>query len=247
MAEIIKTTGIVLKSSKHTIEAARLLDIFSPEMGKFSAVIRGVEKPKAKLAVASQPFCLGEFMLAEKNGYYTVTDCYVVDSFFSLAYNLDAYVLGCSMLEISGKLAQAGESNVELFTLLLNTLKVMAYEDAEPSACLVKFIIETLKLSGFGFDLKTCEKCGKPLKDEKRVGIVYTGSGALCENHKSGDFVNLNSDEWKTLSSINDCPLSALATLKDLPRASLNSCLGICLKQFYYRTGERISSVEKYL
>ena len=94
MAESIKTTGIVLKSSKHTIEAARLLEIFSPEMGKFSAVIRGVEKPKAKLAVASQPFCFGEFVLVEKNGYYTVTDCFVHDSFFDLTYNLDAYVLG---------------------------------------------------------------------------------------------------------------------------------------------------------
>ena len=66
MAESIKTIGIVLKSSKHTADAARLVEIFSPELGRFSAVMRGVEKPKAKLAVASQPFCFGEYMLAKK-------------------------------------------------------------------------------------------------------------------------------------------------------------------------------------
>ena len=167
MAEIIKTTGIVLKSSKHTVDAARLLEIFSPEMGRFTAVIRGVEKPKAKLAIASQPFCFGEFMLAEKKGFYTVTDCFVQDSFFDIAYNLDAFVLGSSLLEATSKFALVGEKNVELFMLLLKSLKAMAYDKAEPTAVAIKYFMNLLKISGFGFDLHNCFICGKEIGEQE--------------------------------------------------------------------------------
>ena len=247
MAETMKTMGVVLKSSKHTIDAARLLDIFSPELGRFSAVIRGVEKPKAKLAVAAQPFCFGEFVLAERNGYYTVTDCNVEDSFFSLAYNLDAYVLGSSLLEITSKLAQPGESNVELFMLLLNSLKVLAYEKAEPTAVTIKYILEILDKSGFGFNLNTCQICDKSLSEEKSVGLVYTGGGAVCEAHKSRvDNVDLSSAEWGILKNINATDINSLSRLKFSSREALTSCLSLVLRQFYYRTGEKVTSLQKY-
>ena len=247
MAETIKTTGIVLKSSKHTIEAARLLEIFSPEMGKFSAVIRGVEKPKAKLAVASQPFCFGEFMLAEKKGFYTVTDCYVYDSFFNLAYNLDGYVLGCAMLEATSKVAQSGQENLELFKLILNSLKVIVYENAEPTAVMIKFLMELLNSSGFGFDIIHCQVCGKNISNDKTCGLIYEGTGAVCEKdaHRI-DNVSLTSAEWGVLKNIANNELNHIAGLKFASREALTDCLKLMLKQFYFRTGEKLASLDKY-
>ena len=247
MAESVKTIGIVLKSSPHTTDAARLLEIFSPELGRFFAVIRGVEKPKAKLAVCASPFCLGEFVLAEKGGRYTVTDCYVHDTFYDLAYNLDSYVLASAMLEISGKLSQEGESNFELFKLLLNCLKVLAYEKSEPTATLIKFIIESLKLSGFGFDLDICGNCGKSMKNEASAGLVYEGSGVICnscENHVQS--VHLEKGEWAILKNINSCDINSLATLKFSSREQLTNMLKLAVKQFYFRTNEKITCLSKY-
>lgn len=247
MAESIKTIGIVLKSSKHTVDAARILDIFSPEKGRFSAVIRGVEKPKAKLAVASQPFCLGEFILAEKSGFYTVTDCYVHDSFFELAYNLDAYVLGSSMLEMTSKLVMVGESNFELFSLLLKSLKAIVYQNAEPTAVTIKYIIEILNASGFGFNVENCCLCGKPLKNERRVGVIYEGDGVLCESHIKGQqCVELSSSEWGVLKNIGGADIEELSRMKFSSRESLTSILKLMLKQFYFRTGEKLLSLDKY-
>ena len=247
MSEIIKTMGIVLKSSKHTADAARLLDIFSPEMGRFSAVIRGVEKPKAKLAAASQPFCFGEFMLAEKKGFYTVTDCFVQDSFFDIVYDLDAYVLGSSMLEATTKFAQAGEKNVELFTLLLKSLKAMAYEKAEPTAVAIKFLMTLLEMSGFGFDLHNCSVCGKSLSNEKSIGLIYEGGGAVCSADKyKVDCIDISLGEWGILKNIYNADISSLQGLKFSSRDALTSCLKILLKQVYFRTGEKIKSLESY-
>jgi len=247
MAETIKTIGIVLKSSKHNIDAARLLDIFSPELGRFSACIRGVEKPKAKLAVASQPFCFGEFVLAEKRGFYTVTDCYVHDAFFNLAYNLDAYVLGCAMLEITSKVALAGEENFDLFKLLINSLKVMVYENAEPTAVTIKYLMQILQQSGFGFDISKCSICEKCLKNEKRAFIIYESGGAICEKDACKiDHIDISAGEWGILKNINSCDIEKLAGLKFGSRECLTSCLKLMIKQFYYRTGEKLTTLNKY-
>lgn len=247
MAETIKTTGIVLKSSKHTIEAARLLEIFSPEMGKFSAVIRGVEKPKAKLAVASQPFCFGEFVFAERNGYYTVTDCYVYDSFFNLAYNLDGYVLGCAMLEATSKVVQMGQENLEHFKLLLNSLKVIVYENAEPTAVMIKFLMELLNSAGFGLDVIHCHLCGKNISNDKTCGLIYEGTGAVCSSCGNKiDNVNLTSAEWGVLKNIANNEINHISGLKFSSREALTDSLKLMLKQFYFRTNEKLTCLDKY-
>ena len=247
MAENIKTMGIVLNSSPHNIDGARRLLVFSPERGLFSAVIRGVEKPKAKLAVASSPFCFGEFVLAEKSGRFTVIDCAVQDTFFEIAYNLDAYVLASAMLEITSKIAQEGESNLELFKLLLTSLKVLVYEKAEPSVVLIKFMCECLNISGFGFDLKTCACCNKDMRVQVKVGLIYESSGVICSNCCSKmQNIALNQNEWKILSSINLCDMNNLGELNFDMREDLTSVLKMVVKQFYYRTNEKVNCLIKY-
>lgn len=247
MSESVKTIGIVLKSSPHTSDASRRLEIFSPELGRFSAVIRGVEKPKAKLAVCASPFCFGEFMLAEKNGHHTVTDCFVHDTFYEIAYDLDAYVLGGAMLEITSKLCQEGEQNFELFKLLLNSLKVMVYEKSEPTATLIKFIMETLKLSGFGFSLDVCSSCGRKMGNQATAGLVYESSGAVCSSCESKtQSVHLENGEWAIFKNLSNTDINSLATLKFSSREKLTSVLKLTLKQLFFRTNEKVECLKKY-
>ena len=61
----IKTDAIVLQSIDYK-DNDKLLTLFSPTLGKITAGIRGVKKPKAKLAFSAQPFCFAEYILAEK-------------------------------------------------------------------------------------------------------------------------------------------------------------------------------------
>ena len=77
----IKTEGVVLQAIDYK-DNDKLLTVFSPTLGKITAGIRGVKKPKAKLAFAAQPFCFAEYILAEKGGRYTVTGAYLHESFF---------------------------------------------------------------------------------------------------------------------------------------------------------------------
>ena len=68
--EEIKTKGIVIKAQDYK-DSDRIITIFSAELGLISARVRGVKKDKAKLAFATQPFALIEFMLVKSGNFYT--------------------------------------------------------------------------------------------------------------------------------------------------------------------------------
>ena len=55
----VKTEAVVLKAIDYK-DNDKLLTLFSPSLGKITAGIKGVKKPKAKLAFAAQPFCFAE-------------------------------------------------------------------------------------------------------------------------------------------------------------------------------------------
>ena len=203
MSEIIKTTAIVLNSVPCTVDGARDLELFSIDMGKIFARARGVEKPKAKLAAATQPFCFGEFSLAERGGRYTITDVYVHDTFFQLAYNLDSFVIAGSFLEITSKLSLAGENNLELFKLLVNSLKAIIYDKKNPSIAFIEFVAQSLKISGFGMDFSKCGKCGKSLDSEKTAYFVYDGTGILCPSCVNvNESIKLSTSEWEIFKDV---------------------------------------------
>ena len=187
--------------------------------------------------------------MAERGGRYTITDVYVHDTFFQLAYNLDSFVVGSSLLEITSKLAQTGEENLSLFKLLLTALKVMAYEKVNPSAVFIKFIIESLAISGYGLNFKKCNGCGKSLDDQNSASLIYESGGVLC--HGCGqhtDSVKLSASEWQTLKQIVDCDIDSLAVLNDqnFSREILVSLMKDMTKQFYFRTSEKLKSLDKY-
>ena len=151
------------------------------------------------------------------------------------------------MLEATSKVAQNGQENLELFKLVLNSLKVIVYENAEPTAVMIKFLMELLNLSGFGFDVIHCQVCRRNISSDKTCGLIYEGTGAVCEKDSFKiDNVNLTSAEWGILKNIANNEVNHIAGLKFASRESLTDCLKLMLKQFYFRTGEKLISLDKY-
>ena len=96
----IKTEAIVVKAIDYK-DSDKLLTLFSPTLGKITAGIKGVKKPKAKLAFCAQPFCFAEYVLAEKEGRYTVTSAYLHEGFFELRLDVMKYYAGAAAVEVA--------------------------------------------------------------------------------------------------------------------------------------------------
>ena len=150
----IKDQALVLKS-EDSGEADRFITLLTSNYGKIKAKIRGVKKPKAKLAYASFPFNFGEYLLVRTGRSFTVTNCSYIDNFQSLTYDLNKYYAGAGMLEIADSLSRDGEPATEVLITLLKSLKLLTYnEDVNIFAVLSKFLVEVLKFSGFKLGVK---------------------------------------------------------------------------------------------
>ena len=156
----IKTEAIVLQAIDYK-DNDKLLTLFSPSLGRITAGIKGVKKPKAKLAFSAQPFCFAEYILAEKGGRYTVTNAYLHESFFPLRLDIVRFYAACAMAEACLAILYENEDYEGLFVALIEGLKNLAYNDDEdPTDAVLAFSIVALRESGYPLDLGFLEECG---------------------------------------------------------------------------------------
>ena len=155
----LKTEAIVLQSIDYK-DSDKLLTLFSPSLGRITAGIKGVKKPKAKLAFSAQPFCFAEYILAEKGGRYTVTNAYLHESFFALRYDIVRFYAACALAEICLAILYENETYEGLFVALIEGLKALALDDGDPAEAVLGFTLIALRESGYPLDLSFFEECG---------------------------------------------------------------------------------------
>lgn len=161
----VKTEAIVLQAIDYK-DNDKLLTLFSPTLGKITAGIRGVKKPKAKLAFSAQPFCFAEYVLAEKGGRYSVTNAYLHESFFSLRTDINRFYAACAAAEICRTLAQENERHEALFIGFIECLKSLCLAGEDEAEALIAFSLIALRESGYPLDLGYLEECDGDIGDK---------------------------------------------------------------------------------
>lgn len=153
----LKTEAVVLQAIDYK-DDDKLLTLFSPTMGKITANIRGVKKPKAKLAFASQPLCFCEYVLAQKGGRYTVTSAYLHESFFALREDITRFFSACSAAELVKELATENDGHEGLFIAFIECLKGLCLGGEDEAETLVAFALIALREAGYPIDLGYLEE-----------------------------------------------------------------------------------------
>lgn len=160
----IKTEGIVLQAMDYK-DNDKLLTLFSPSLGKITAGIRGVKKPKAKLAFSAQPFCFCEYVLAEKGGRHTVTSAYLHESFFNLRTDILRFYTACAAAEVCLAILPENEAYDGLFIGLIECLKTLSLSEEDVAEIFCSFLLIALRESGYPIDLGYLEECDGDIGD----------------------------------------------------------------------------------
>lgn len=160
----IKTEAVVLQSLDYK-DNDKLLTLFSPTLGKITAGIRGVKKPKARLAFAAQPFSFCEYVLAEKNGRYTVTSAYLHESFFALRSDVTRFYAACAVAEVCRELSLENERYEGLFIGFIECLKALCLAGEDEAEATATFLLVALSESGYPLDLGYLEECDGDIGD----------------------------------------------------------------------------------
>ncbi len=216
-AEEYRVTGVVIGGSNYR-EKDKLITIFSLELGKISALLKGVNGANSKLKYASQPFCFAVFELVKKGDFFIVTQVSAIDNFFELTENYDNFIEASYMLKLCNNYIKSGMVSEQLFISFINCLKAITYDNASAQVVVAQFILRFLDCLGYALDFSTCSKCEAKLYNGN-LSLVH--GGLICENclsFEKNDFnvqeIGLKKQEFAYLKIINNTTPAKLKNIK---------------------------------
>lgn len=243
----IKTQAIVIDTKDYK-DSDKKMALLSLEYGLIWVTIKGVKKPKAKLASISQPFCFAEFILNKKGDFYTVINASVIENFFALSSDFDKFIIGTAMLEFCKKTTKENDSAVDIFVLLLKSLKQLEYSGANPMAVLIRFLIDGLAIIGYKLKLNSCACCGSQGLLSYGFNYSFDDGGIICKKCSAVvDSLPLDSGEQGIIRNISTTSIEDIHRLKFSSRDALVSIIGTLSKQFRLNTGEELKTLTQYL
>jgi DNA repair protein RecO (recombination protein O) len=204
--------SIILKNRDYQ-EADRFVTLFTERQGKFTAVARGVKKPKSSLRACTQPFCFSQlYFFQGKSDLALVTQGKPLE-FFAAAREQFAETL--SMLYLMDLLDQVlpeRDPQPELFRVSLQVMQTLELSGRQP--WLPRFFeLRLLQELGYAPVLEQCARCGRPGR-----GSVFSlaDGGLVCPECASGcgDFYPLSREALAALSFLSRAPLAAAAKVK---------------------------------
>lgn len=207
--EEITITGIVLSAMPYK-EKDKLISIFSVELGKITAILKGVSTSNAKLKFAGQPFCFGKFDLVRTKDFFVVKGCDAIDTFFDLTEDYEKFQLCSLMLEISSAVLKPNILAENLFLCLVKSLQYIVYEGVSTRLVVAKFILFTLKSIGYELNFETCDNCGMKFVGDIKFDL-YSGT-FRCRACSGGEVVSRQ--DFANLKIISASPIEKLKTIK---------------------------------
>ena len=236
--EDITVVGIVISAMPYR-EKDKLINLFSVELGKVTAILKGVSAPKSKLKFAGQPFCFGKFELTGSKDFYTVKGVELIDSFFDLTLDYDNYTLASSMLELSSVILKPGIIAENMFLCLIKTLQNIVYNNIDAKLSIAKFYISVLDMIGYGLNFVACDNCGlKFIGDIKFNSETGTFRCIAC----SGG-VRVDKRDFMTLKIISTTEIERLHTLK-INSVTLNASIKLLLTDLSERLNIKFKTIK---
>ncbi|WP_217586735.1 DNA repair protein RecO [Lentibacillus saliphilus] len=155
-----KIKGIVLRTQDYG-ETHKIVTIMSPQVGKFSAIARGANKPRSKMAALTQPFIYVDcLMYINRNGLSTLQQGEIIHSYRGIREDIIKTAYSAYIVELTDKLLDRFQPDPFMFKQLYLTLKRID-EEAESAIPIIMYELKMFAKGGFSPILNHCVLCGR--------------------------------------------------------------------------------------
>jgi len=238
MAE--KLQAIVIKSNDRK-EKDRNILLFSIEKGKVWCTLKGVKSPKAKMKLAQNQFCFGEFMLENGKSGLIVTGFEAIETFHEISEDIDKFFSASAVLEVINSMSFSSQDDSSaMFILLLKTLKAICFSKANPVYVLDKFLLKVFEGNGLPLAVEKCSCCGT--KAFERVFVNYTVGEIVCTACKTFDCEELSSTTFSAMRILINTEFDKLSTIK-LAENSEMALLRVLVKNYERRFDKKLKFI----
>ena len=124
---------------------------------------------------------------------YIITHAELIDSFYNLKNNIDAFYHGSYVLELISYIAQENEVDSRIFDMTVSVLSHFSSLQKDFDKLTAAYELKLAAMLGYMPDLKHCLSCGKDIKGNSQFSIkdggLYCGD---CVNYGNGINVTYN-------------------------------------------------------
>jgi DNA repair protein RecO (recombination protein O) len=164
-------------------EADKIVQIYTLQLGRVKAIVKGIRKPKSKLASSIDLFTESTFSLHKKasGSLYVLGQAKILNGYAGLKKDFLAITTLQVLAEMVSQSTPEGEPHTEIYLLLKEALSALEKEPASNELLLMAFALKLMELLGYPLELEVCGECGETLEGKKVYLIPHRG-GALCES-----------------------------------------------------------------
>ena len=160
-------------------EADRVLHLYTPHLGRVSAIAKGVRRARSRFGGRLEPFFRLNMVLYEgRSDLLTVTSAETVAAHPRLRESGAAIDIAARAADAVSRLFGDGEPHPGVYHLLANELALLDREPARATrANALAFRLKLLLAAGFAPQLAACASCGER---EHLVGFSGAAGGVVC-------------------------------------------------------------------
>lgn len=175
------TQAFVLKNIKYK-DSDKVFTLFSKDLGKISAVARGVRKISSRRAGNLDTLNLVSISIRENlNAFNDIEEVKTIESYKDLKKDLKKSLKAYYLIELIHKSIEEGEQNEDLFDLLQKSLKMMQ-KTSDPDFVVNYFEMHLMNLLGYKMTLDKCRVCGRAFnKSWERYSFNVENGSFECE------------------------------------------------------------------
>ena len=174
----LRVEAIVLRHTNYG-EADRILTLYTRQLGKTRAIVKGARKPTSRKAGHLEPFTHVKLQLGTGRDLFIVSQADTVDAYLALREDLLLTGHASYVIELLDRFTY--EDAIEsptLFRLLTETLARLA-SHSDPWLAIRYYEMRLLDELGFRPRLFECANCGREIQAEDQF-FSFSAGGVIC-------------------------------------------------------------------
>ncbi len=178
-----RTPGIVLRIRHHG-EADKLVTLYSPDLGRVTAIAKGALRSKRRFVNKLEPFShlnIG-FRPPRRSTLYFLSEAELIHGFISLRRSYPAYTVASFQAELVLRFTWEHDADPTVFMLLswgLHSLDLGAH----PLNTAALFHLRLLDAAGYQPQLHRCGLCRQPIDNRRGYQLLMQGHLACSRCH----------------------------------------------------------------
>jgi len=217
---IFEEEVLILKEISYK-ENDKILHALSKTKGKIQLISRGCKKNNSKLINVSQLFAYSKCILYKSKDMYIIDSAELVDNFYDIRSNIDAFLYGNYILELVSFIAQENDIDCKIFDMTIQMLRCLSQFNSCFEKLTAAYELKLVSMLGYKPDFYHCISCGTKIKSSAKFSIVE--GGFYCsECEKYGNGINMEYNEIITLQRILKTKFEDISSIENITLKVLN-------------------------